>query len=232
MHPVQEFIQFCDHVRADDDHDCWSMTWLDTVREGRSLVLRLAVDTGLNERPNQIWEVGSHHARGFSLVEFELTDWTLADDHVLLVGPPGAVQSAQFPAPCKRHEDVLWKLYERHRAVAWPWIPFERYINPAILENCLSTGSGVLADGPDRLLREYADVLEKMHRRTLLSLSAAAGPPLGRRQPLLGRRGGQVVGVDPGRLVVHRRDGFFRESGRVGRRGMRETEYECECEYE
>ena len=31
MHPVQEFLEFCDHVRADDDHDCWSMTWLDTL---------------------------------------------------------------------------------------------------------------------------------------------------------------------------------------------------------
>ena len=48
-----------------------------------------------------------------------------------------------------------------HRAVAWPWIPFERYLNPAIIESRLSTGSGVLADGPDRLLREYAAVLRE-----------------------------------------------------------------------
>jgi hypothetical protein len=161
MHPVQEFIEFCDHVRDTDDHDCWSMTWLDTLREGRSLVLRLAVDTGLNERPNQIWEVGSHQTRGFSLVEFELTDWTLADDHVLLWDHQEPFSQLNFSAPFTRHDDVLWKLYERHRAVAWPWVPFERYINPAILESCLSTGSGVLADGPDCLLREYADVLRK-----------------------------------------------------------------------
>jgi hypothetical protein len=160
VHPVQEFVQFCDGVREHFDHDCWSITWLDTVREGRSLALRLAVDTGLNEQPNQIWEVGSHHARGFSLVEFELTDWILADDHVLLWDHQEAFSQLNFSAPCKKHDDVLWKLYERHRAVAWPWIPFERYINSAILENCLSTGSGVLADGPDRLLREYADVLK------------------------------------------------------------------------
>ena len=161
MHPVQEFMQFCDHVRDADDHDCWSMTWLDTLREGRSVVLRLAVDTGLNERPNQIWEVGSHQTRAFSLVEFELSDWTLAEDHVLLWDHQEAFSQLNFTGPCKRHEDVLWKLYERHRAVAWPWVPFERYINPAILENCLSTGSGVLADGPDCLLREYADVLKQ-----------------------------------------------------------------------
>jgi hypothetical protein len=161
MHPVQEFIEFCDHVRANDDHECWSMTWLDTLREGRSLVLRLAVDTGLNDSPNQVWEVGSRDTRGFSLVDFDLTEWTLADDHVLLWDHNEPFNQLNFHAAHKRHDEVLWKLYERHRAVAWPWIPFERYMNPAVLDRCLSSGSGVLADGPERLLREYAAVLKE-----------------------------------------------------------------------
>jgi hypothetical protein len=161
MHPVQEFIQFCDNVDASDDDDCWSMTWLDTLREGRSLVLRLAVDIGLHDPSNQIWEVGSHHTRGFSLADFDLTDWTLTDDHPLLWDHQEAFSQLNFIGPCKRHEDVLWELYVRHRAVASPWIPFERYMNPAILGGGLSTGSGVLADGPERLLREYAGVLRK-----------------------------------------------------------------------
>ena len=98
MRPVQEFIEFCDHVRIHHDHDCWSITWLDTVRDGLSLVVRLAIDTGLNEQPNEIWEVGSHHARGFSLVEFDLTDWTLADDHVLLWDHQEAFSQLNFSA--------------------------------------------------------------------------------------------------------------------------------------
>jgi hypothetical protein len=159
MHAVQEFIQYCDHVQADDDHGCWSMTWLDTLREGRSLVLRLAFDHGPNERANEIWEVGCHRTRGFSLVEFELSDWTLADDHVLLWDHQEPFSQLNFLGPHTRHERVLWRLYERHRAVAFPWIPFERYINPAVLESGLSAGSGVLADGPHRLLQAYAEVL-------------------------------------------------------------------------
>jgi hypothetical protein len=159
MHPVQDFVQFCEHVDADDEHGCWSMTWLDTLREGRSLALRLAVDTGPNDRPNQIWEVGSHHTRGFSLVEFELSDWTFAEDHVLLWDHQEPFSQLNFIGPCSRHEDVLWRLYERHRAVAFPWIPFERYLNPAVIESGLASGSGVLADGPVRLLQEYAAVV-------------------------------------------------------------------------
>ena len=146
MHPVHEFLEFCDHVRANDDHECWSMTWLDTLREGRSLVLHLAVDTGQSECPNQIWEVGSRDTRGFSLVDFDLTEWTLADDHVLLWDFTEPFNQLNFRAAHKRHDEVLWKLYERHRAVAWPWIRSERYINPAVLDRCLSSGSGVLAD--------------------------------------------------------------------------------------
>jgi hypothetical protein len=161
MRPVHDFIQFCDHVRANDDHECWSMAWLDTLREGRSLVLRVAVDTGLYDGPSQIWEIGCDRTRAFSLVEFELTDWTLSDDHVLLWDHQEPFSQLNFIGPPSKHEDVLWKLYERHHAVAWPWIPFERYMNPSILENRLAAGSGVLADGPDRLLREYAAVLSK-----------------------------------------------------------------------
>jgi hypothetical protein len=161
MHPVQEFIQFCDHVHASDDQDCWSMTWLDTLREGRSLVLRLAVDPGLDDRRGQIWEVGTRRACGFSLVELEFTDWTLSDNHVLLWDYQEPFSQLNFAGPARPHEKLLWRLYERHRAVVWPWIPFERYMNPAILESRLSTGSGVLADGPDRLLREYAEVLRE-----------------------------------------------------------------------
>ena len=125
------------------------------------MVLRLAVDPGLDEGHGQIWEVGSRHTCGFSLVEFEFTDWTLSDDHVLLWDYEEPFSQLNFIGPTTPHEDLLWRLYERHRAVAWPWIPFERYVNPAILESRLSTGSGVLADGPDRLLREYAAVLQE-----------------------------------------------------------------------
>jgi hypothetical protein len=159
MRPVQEFIQFCDNVRANDDHECWSMTWLETLREGRSLFLRLAVDTGADDRPSQIWEVGSHQVRGFSLVDFEFTDWTLSEDHALLWDHQEPFSQLNFVGPRTNHESLLWRLYERHRAVAWPWIPFDRYLTPAVLECRLSAGCGVLADGPERLLREYAAVL-------------------------------------------------------------------------
>jgi hypothetical protein len=161
MCPVQEFIEFCDQVHARDHDECWSMTWLDTVREDRTLILRLGIHTGMDEIPDQIWEVGAQHTRAISLVEFEFTDWTLSDDHVLLWDHEEPFNQLNFIGPASSHGDVLLALHERHRAVAGHWIPFERYVNSFCLANRLAGGFGVLADGPDRLLREYAAVLSE-----------------------------------------------------------------------
>jgi len=156
---VQEFVEFCDHVQARDHDECWSMTWLDTMREGRALILRLGIHTGMDDVPDQIWEVGSEQTRAFSLVEFEFSDWTFSNDHVLLWDHQEPFSQLNFAGPPSCHGEVLWNLHECHRAVAGHWIPFERYMNSLFLRNGLAGGGGVLADGPDRLLREYAGVL-------------------------------------------------------------------------
>jgi hypothetical protein len=159
MHAVSAFIDFCEHVHAEDHHECWSMTWLDTLRDGRTLRVRLVVQSGMEDLPDQVWEVGAHNTRAFSLTEFEFTDWTLTDNHVLLWDHEEPFSQLNFTGPPCSHDEVLWNLHERHRAVVGHWIPFERYLNGVFLSNRLSGGSGVLADGPDRLLRQYAEVL-------------------------------------------------------------------------
>jgi hypothetical protein len=161
MRTVDAFLDFCDLVNSQDYHECWSMTWLDTLRNGRSLTLRLGVHTGLEDMPDQVWEVGTRYTRVFSLVEFEFTAWTISDDHVLLWDDQEPFSQLNFRGPASSHGEILWDLFERHREIAEHWIPFERYINPAFLANRLSGGCGVLADGPERLLREYADVLKE-----------------------------------------------------------------------
>jgi hypothetical protein len=159
MQSVEAFLDFCDLVHAQDHHECWSMTWLETMRDGKELTLRLGVHTGLDDVPDQVWDVGARHTRVFSLVEFEFTAWTISDDHVLLWDHQEPFNQLNIRGPASSHGELLWDLHERHRAIAGPWIPFDRYFNAALLSNRLSGGCGVLADGPDRLLREYAAVL-------------------------------------------------------------------------
>jgi hypothetical protein len=159
MHAVEAFLDFCDLVQSQDVDECWSITWLDTLREGKSLTLRLGIHTGLEEVPDQVWEIGARHARAFALTEFEFTSWTISEDHVLLWEHQEPFSQLNIHGPASSHGEVLWDLHERHRAVAGHWIPFDRYLNSAFLGNRLSGGCGVLADGPYRLLREYAAVL-------------------------------------------------------------------------
>jgi hypothetical protein len=161
MRTVEAFLDFCDLVHSQDCDECWSMTWLDTSRDGKSLALRLGVHTGLDDVPDQVWEVGAGYARVFSLTEFEFTAWNISEDHVLLWEHQDPFNQLNFLGSASSHGEVLWDLHERHKEIAGHWIPFDRYINPALLSNRLSGGCGVLADGPDRLLREYAAVLRE-----------------------------------------------------------------------
>jgi hypothetical protein len=156
---VHQFVEFCDHVQTCDLNENSSMTWLDTFREGRKLILRVGVDTGSDDIPDQIWELGCENTREFSLVEFEFNDWTFTDDHILLWDHKEPFSQLNFVGARSSQGEMLWALYERHRAIAGDWIPFERYLNPGCLKQGLGGCGGVLADGPDRLLREYAEVL-------------------------------------------------------------------------
>jgi hypothetical protein len=158
---VQEFVDYCEHVSTCDLDENSSMTWLDTMRDGRKLVIRVGIRTGTEDVGDEIWEIGAEYTREFSLVEFEFTDWTFTDNHVLLWDHKEPFNQLNFAGSPACHRDVLWALHERHRAVAGHWIPFERYLNNLFLRNGLAGGCGVLADGPDRLLREYAAVLSR-----------------------------------------------------------------------
>ena len=124
MSQVQEFLDFCDLVHAQDLDESWSMTWLDALREGRTLIARLGVHTGLDDVPNQIWEVGARDTRAFSLMEFDLNEWTFSQDHVLLWEHQEPFSQLNYRGLPGRHAEVLWNLHERHCSVVGHWIPF------------------------------------------------------------------------------------------------------------
>ena len=188
MRPVQEFIEFCDQVHANDDHECWSMTWLDTLREGRSLILRLAVDTGLDDGPSQIWEVGlAHHTRGFPWSTSSSPTGPLRRPRPACGTTKSRSASSISRGPPAEHEEVLWRLYERHRAVASA-LDSVRALPQSGGPRVPAVGG---MRGPGRRARSPAARVCRRSRRkrsrALFSLSAPAGPPVGRRTTLLGR---------------------------------------------
>lgn len=80
------------------------------------------------------------------------------DDHVLLWDYTEPASQLSFHGPDGRHDRLLSDLWVKHRAVVGDWIPYSRYLNGYFVCKGLSGISGVLAYGPDRLLKEYASV--------------------------------------------------------------------------
>ncbi len=162
MGTLEEFFSFIDRVDSLGEFEPLSMKWRAARRDGQALRLEVFVETHSQEIPDQSWEIRVGHAREIVLSKGALgehDDLTLYHDHVLLWGHTESVSQLCFTGPSGNHESLLWDLYERHRQLAREWVPFDRYLNGTFIWNRLSGGHGVLAEGPDRLLREYAEVL-------------------------------------------------------------------------
>ena len=162
MRTVDAFLDFCDLVNSQDYHECWSMTWLDTLRNGRSLtfrawgctrgwtICRTRSGKSAHDIPGCFRWSSLSSRRGRSRTTIPCCGTTRSHS-------PSSIFAARHRATA----EYFWDLFARDREIAGHWVPLERYINPAFLENRLSGGCGVLADGPDRLLREYAAVLKE-----------------------------------------------------------------------
>ena len=198
MHPVQAFLDFCDLVHAQDHHECWSMTWLDTMREGKSLTLRLGVHTGLDDVPDQVWEVGARHTRGVFPGRIRVHRVDDLGRPRLAVGPPRAVQPAQFPRPgVEPWRDPLGPA--RAAIARSPASGFRSIAtSTAFLSNRLSGGCGVLADGPERLLARVRCRASRERSRAVFSLSRTPAALVGHENNRWVDRGPGSVGADPG----------------------------------
>lgn len=115
------------------------------------------------------------------------------DTHPLLwphVDPRG---SLFFSKTAVDPRALIGRLWVRHQRETDGWLPFERFLNHEVeLEALLEGGFGLLAKGPDRLLRAYADELDA---NGVTSSVAALHPPKSIR-PLPGKGDGAFEWVD------------------------------------
>jgi hypothetical protein len=160
MGDVNAFLEFCELVDRLNDSDRWSLVLAHLSYEADCVTLKVRVETCLDEVPNQDWEIRAHKVREVKLQAGRTHGAELYADHVLLWGYKEPITRLFFKGPPERHEEVLWRLYERNFSLTQGLIPFDRYVNSHFIRNRLSGGFGLLAEGPDRLLREYASVLE------------------------------------------------------------------------
>ncbi len=161
MAEINSFLESCESVADQEDDESWTLSWTD-VSQGRDHVsLGVLIETHRVSIPNQTWEIRATNPVEMNLKAGRSNGAALFGDHPLLWGFSEPVSQLNFTGPSGRHEVLLWELYERHHALTEDFIPFDRFMNAHFIRNRLSGGSGVLANGPDRLLREYASVLKR-----------------------------------------------------------------------
>jgi hypothetical protein len=161
MADVEEFLESCELVADPEDAESWMLSWTNVVYGSDHLSLRVLVETHRSVKPNQTWEIRADNLAEVRLEAGRSHGAALTRDHVILWPFKEQVSQLNFSGPSASHERLLWELYELHHVLTKGLIPFDRFLNPHFTRNRLSGGFGVLAKGPDRLLREYASVLKK-----------------------------------------------------------------------
>jgi len=159
MGEVEEFIKSCELVADPHDPESWTLSWTNVVYGVDHVNVRVLVETHRTAIPDQTWEIRACNPVEITLKAGRTHGAALSRDHALLWPFKEQVSQLNFTGPSASHEGLLWELYEAHHALTKGFIP--RYLNAHFIHNRLSGGFGVLADGPDRLLREYASVLKR-----------------------------------------------------------------------
>ena len=129
-----------------------------------ALALTLTARLG-DDSPDQRWRIDCAGVQRFELYEDWIDTVDTASEHPLLWDFTEPVVALHFYGPAGDPLAVVGALYERHRALAENWIPFQRYLNPfpGGTSALLRSSSGEFASGPARLVSAYAEVLAE-HR--------------------------------------------------------------------
>ncbi len=126
--------------------------------------ITLSIDISSDEDPDvhPRWQVLCSGVREDCLSLGYSGDLQLSDDHVLLWPHAARTSAISFYGKAENPSAVAGALYERHWELVGKWIPFHRFLNPGLpLTELISGGFGMLAEGPERLILAYEEVMQQ-----------------------------------------------------------------------
>jgi hypothetical protein len=127
-----------------------------------SIVLLFDVTTGVDDAPNQQWQITCVDVRAHRLAAQEYCDVNICDDHVLLWPHLVSQTAVSFYSDINDPFPIIGALYQRHIDLVGTWIPFECYFNQSLSIAALLCGTaGMLAEGPEPLVLAYEVVLQE-----------------------------------------------------------------------
>lgn len=136
--------------------------WIEEVsRDSDSLLIRICLN--LSDGPRERRTILCRQPRCDYLIAGEPSDYLdLSNDHVLLWPHRQQRVALYFNGRPNDRLSLLGSLVEAHYRTVGEWIPFTQYMNSALFApSCclLDSGSGLLAEGPIKLIDEYRAVL-------------------------------------------------------------------------
>lgn len=199
---MQQLLDFADAVRGDIVH-------LERSIERCSAVLELLVRRSDRQSVPQRFRVSVEGTREFCLsFPHEIDSIRLVQRHPLLWSHQQDELELYFQGAVMDPYDTIGKLFARHEALAYGWIPFGAFFNGAVpLPKLLASEHGMLARGPQAPITAYQDVLERagtqcsvLKQGRGVDLDPEAGPKL----LVLGRS--YIIGGTFSAELVHGRE--------------------------
>ena len=145
------------------DSDDLRSAWIANVhRDGERLELTLSLEFEMSELPAQLWRIDCLQFRELRVVGGHCGCLDIERDHPLLWPYAGPHIQLSFRGRTGDPAPLLGELWEAHETVTGSWLELREFLNPNLTaRDLLASGSGILAEGPRRLLEVYATVLAR-----------------------------------------------------------------------
>ena len=152
---------------------------VEVEKKANKLELKYLVHTGIDNKPSYIWKIVCDKVREHKIIFGEqYGNFKLYQDHVLFWSYHQPKLFLTFSNnPCNVDVDsVVGQLYPKHYELIGEWIPFHSYFNCSkhlTLQSLLRSRHGKLAEGAEKIILGYQEVLNKCgFKSSYLSYSA------------------------------------------------------------
>jgi hypothetical protein len=164
-----------ERLKAMDDDDEYSLHLVSASKSGLDLQLEVELrdhSTGKIECWNVQCLSEREHVLQLGICQHDIE---LSSDHVLLWPHATPTLSLYFHGSTTDPATVVGALHACHISLSGGWFEFGRWFNSApTLASLIDAGHGLLADGPEPLIKGYAQVMEQFGFRT----STLSRPPV------------------------------------------------------
>jgi hypothetical protein len=136
------------------------------IEQGKDIELSIKLSTGVECTPPQFWKIYCQSVQEHQLIFGEIPyPFGIYNEHVLLWPHEDCQISLSFYGKVKDIFGVVGRLYVTHMELVGQYIPFQRYFNHDLVK-LLASGYGVLAEGPERLVKAYQEVMDEFGFKT------------------------------------------------------------------